>query len=461
MPRLFLLVLVLGAACPARASGQSNLADLDSSITSLADRVLGSVVHIESDAYAPVVDGFSESPLAVRSSAGSGVILTADGYIVTNAHVVASATRVWVRMARAAGPEGQSVLPQRGPRLEAVVAGLDTETDLALLKVEADSLPALELADSELVRQGQLVLAFGSPLGLENSVSMGIVSSAARQLEPEDRVIYIQTDAPINPGNSGGPLVDTSGRVVGINTMILSPSGASAGVGLAVPSNIVRSVVDQLRERGRFVRGDIGVNAQTITPEMAAGLGLEREYGVILSDVRPGGAAYAADLRIGDIVLSLDGKPMENARQFLVNLYGKPLDAAVPLEILRNGMTQTRFVIVRFEPDTPENVVRFLNMQQRRVVRLGVLAVPVDDNLRGFLPVSRLPGGVLVTGILLSGSAPRDVVATGDIIYSVNGQPVESVDQLEDVLGGIGTGQTAVLQIERGGRLSYVSARLN
>jgi S1-C subfamily serine protease len=210
--------------------------------------------------------------------------------------------------------------------------GVDKETDLAVLKMPQSGLPHLSLADSDRVKQGSIVLAFGNPLGLESSVTMGIVSATARQLRPEDPMIYIQTDCPINPGSSGGPLVDLRGNVVGINTFILSQSGGNEGIGFAAPSNIVRNVFDQIRRTGKVRRGTIGVHAQTITPELAAGLGLTTDWGVILGDVLPGGPADRAGLREGDVVLTLNGKVMENARQMEVNLYRQVVDERLPVK---------------------------------------------------------------------------------------------------------------------------------
>ena len=186
-----------------------------------------------------------------------------------------------------------------------------------------------------MLKPGQIVMAFGSPLGLNASVTMGVVSAVARQLEPEDPMIYVQTDAPINPGNSGGPLVDADGRVVGINTLIYSQSGGHEGIGFAAPSNIVRNVFDQIRKTGRVRRGEIGVITQTITPLIAEGLGLSQDWGVVDSDVDPNGPGGRAGLQAGDIVLALDGKPMENGRQFQVNFYTRGVGAPVTLEILR------------------------------------------------------------------------------------------------------------------------------
>src|SRR6185503_10080895 len=179
-------------------------------------------------------------------------------------------------------------------RLDAKIVGIDRESDLAVIRIEKTDLPHLRFGDSEELRQGQLVLAFGNPLGLANSVTMGVVSSIARQLKPDDPMIYIQTDAPINPGNSGGPLLDTEGRVVGINTFILSQSGGSEGIGFAIPSSIVHTVVEQIRKDGHVHRGQIGIRAQSITPSLAAGLGLKRDWGVFLGDVDPEGPADAA-----------------------------------------------------------------------------------------------------------------------------------------------------------------------
>ena len=217
------------------------------------------------------------------------------------------------------------------------IVGLDLETDLAVVKVGERNLPALSFGDSDALNAGQLVLAVGSPLGLHNSVSLGVVSAVARQLEPESPMIYVQTDASINPGSSGGALVDVRGRLVGINTMIVSRTGGSEGLGFAAPSNIVRTVCEQIRTFGRVRRGDIGIRAQTVTPELASGLSLPDEYHVILSDVVPGNPADVAGLRTGDLVITLDGKRMENGRQLQVNLYRRLIGDAVSFEVFRNA----------------------------------------------------------------------------------------------------------------------------
>jgi serine protease Do len=256
---------------PARAA--PDLSGLSRDLQALSERVKPAVVQVLITGYAP-----ADGQLVKQRASGSGVILDSDGYVITNAHVVQGARRVQVALAGlASGPPGaRSILKAPGRVVGAVVVGTDLETDLAVLKIDEKGLPVLTFGDSEALRPGELVLAFGSPLGLENSVTLGVVSAVARQVRPEDRMIYVQTDASINPGNSGGPLVDVEGRVVGINTFIYSQSGGSEGIGFAAPSNIVRNVFDQIRRTGRVHRGEIGVRVQTVTPTLAAGWGCAR-----------------------------------------------------------------------------------------------------------------------------------------------------------------------------------------
>ena len=240
-----------------------------------------------------LADGERGVFVAPSRGAGSGVIVDAAGYIVTNAHVVQGAHRIQVELpVRDSGVPGRSLVRPRPRLVGAQLVAIDEETDLAVVKVSERDLPALAFADSDMVRPGQIVMAFGSPLGLASSVSLGVVSAIARQLEAEDPMVYLQTDAPINPGNSGGPLVNLEGEIVGINALILSQSGGNEGLGFAAPSNIVRRVFEQIRQFGRVRRGEIGVRAQTITPLLAEGLQLGRDTGVVLSDVYPEGPGF-------------------------------------------------------------------------------------------------------------------------------------------------------------------------
>ena len=230
---------------PAEAVPPVSLNDFSSSLENLVNRVRPSVVQIYSTGYATSEesDSTTASLLSKQHSTGSGIILTEDGYIVTNAHVVKGARRIQVRLPSRSEASGRNVTMQpEGKLIEAKLVGLDRDIDVAVVKIEKTGLPFLAFGDSNRILQGELVMAFGSPLGLESSVSMGVVSSVARALHPDDMMVYIQTDAPINPGNSGGPLVDAQGRVIGINTFILTQSGGSEGLGFAIPSSIVKSV---------------------------------------------------------------------------------------------------------------------------------------------------------------------------------------------------------------------------
>ena len=241
-----------------------------------------------------------------RRSMGSGVVIAAGGYIMTNAHVVANARRVEVVLPGPRESGGVAQLASHGRRIDAAIVGVAKEIDLALLKIDAAlSPPPLPLADYDTVRQGQLVFAFGSPEGLRNSVTMGVVSAVARQPDVENPLVYVQTDAPINHGNSGGPLVDVEGRVVGINTFIVSDSGGSQGLGFAIPSALVGMAYPKLRRYGHLHRGEIGILLQTITPTLAGGLQLPQDWGAMISDVQPGSPAAAAGLQIADVVSQL------------------------------------------------------------------------------------------------------------------------------------------------------------
>jgi serine protease Do len=335
------LSLMASTAFGQTAPRAATAADLSSALEAAARLVAPAVVEIFTTWYEPgdgVLPRTADLVTTARAS-GSGVIVDADGYIVTNAHVVRGAHNVRVELA--VPSSGRSILATRSRTVTGQIVGVDQETDLAVIKVDATGLSALSFADSDDLEAGQVVLAVGSPMGLHNSVSLGVISAVARQLEPESPMIYVQTDASINQGSSGGPLVDLHGRIVGINTLIVSRAGGYEGLGFAAPSNIVRTVVEQLRKIGRVRRGDIGIRAQTVTPLLASGLRLARETGVLLADVIPGSPAARAGLAIGDVVLALDGKPMENGRQLQVGLYRHFVGDVVSLDVLRDERVLT------------------------------------------------------------------------------------------------------------------------
>jgi serine protease Do len=426
---------------------------LDGHLQALAREVAPSVVQVVASGYAPG----ARALLSRARSYGSGVVVDPDGWILTNAHVVEAAQTVHVALLRLREPgEEGSILRPRSRRLAARVVGVDQETDLAVLKVEATGLPALRLADSDSLRQGQLVLAFGSPLGLENSASLGVVSSVARQLEPDSPMIYVQTDASINPGNSGGPLVDLQGHMVGLNTLIATQSGGNEGIGFAAPSNIVRAVYEQLRSQGRVRRGVIGVRAQTITPALGDNLGLGVRSGVVLSDVRPGGPAEAAGLQIGDVVVSLDGKPMENARQLEVNVYQHALGDTVKLQVVRSGVRLDFQVTVVERAKDPERFTSLVTPERNLVPRLGVLAIELDPDLARAAGPLRRSEGVLVAARAGVSGGEDDELRPGDVIYAVNGVSVQDLRELRSAVARPAPGESLVFHVERGGELLYV-----
>jgi serine protease Do len=443
-----------------RDQALARLNDLSEYLEQLTQRVSPAVVAIMATGYTPLQQGDAPGTglLTRRQVGGSGVILDPDGYILTNLHVVEGAGRIRVRLPIPAGESpGESILKPQGMIVGARIVGVDRETDMAVLKVEVTGLPYLELADSDEVITGQLVFAFGSPLGLDNTVTMGIVSAVARQLRPEDPMIYIQTDAPINPGNSGGPLVDAEGRVIGINTLIISQSGGSEGLGFAAPSNIVRNVFQQIKMNGYVRRGMIGVNAQTISPTLAEGLGLARQWGVLLGDVYPRSPAQLAGLQIGDIVLSIDGKVMENGRQFDVNLYRTPVGATVTLEVLRGGETRTASVTVLEREDDPGRFSIMVSPEENLVPKLGILGVGLDQRIAAMIPGLRARAGVVVAARSPDAVYGRVALMPGDVIHSVNGEAITGLEQLRTVLGRIGIGEPVVLQLERRGQLQFMA----
>lgn len=434
------------------------LQQASASLEVLSKRVSRSVVQIFSRGYSP--DGDREhgnTDLLLRGlTSGSGIIIASDGWIVTNAHVVQGGRRIRVQLNSEAVLSAPSDGGSSRALFDAKLVVADRETDLALLKIDATDLPTLELSDSSDLKQGQLVLAFGSPLGFDNSVSMGIVSSVARQPDPDSPTIYVQTDAAINPGNSGGPLVDTSGRVVGINTLILTQSGGNEGIGLAIPSNVVRSVYNQVRSEGHVHHHEIGVSARNITPALASGLGLDREGGILVEDVIPGAPAASFGLMPGDIVLSVNEKRVQNIRQFSLALYSFAVGQKATLEIQRGKQTITYQIPVREKQDVQERLADLVTREQAKIPQLGILALTLDETLVRMLPPLRNRFGVVVAGKETYGAYEGEGPLPGDVIYSVNGTPVDSVDSLRSALDVLKTADAIVLQAERAGSLHYL-----
>ncbi|MFO1450327.1 MAG: DegQ family serine endoprotease [Opitutaceae bacterium] len=358
-----------------------------------------------------------------QSGLGSGVIISADGYIATNNHVVQGADVVTVSL-------------DDGRELSAKVVGRDPQTDVAVIKVDAEGLPAITFADSTKIEVGDRVLAIGNPFGIGETVTTGIVSAKGRRpglgLDYED---FIQTDAAINPGNSGGALVDIQGRLIGINTAILSRSGGFQGVGLAVPANLVGHVANSLVQHGKVVRGYLGVGAQDVTPALAEHLGLKARSGALVSDVAPGSPAAKAGLESGDVITSVNGEKVEDANRLTFAIGAISPGTKVDLGILRDGKAKQVDVTTIERPKTGRGGRGFGDPSEdlAKSDDVGVLnGVAVGDLDAETRRSMNLPGrvrGAVITDVDADSAAARAGLRTGDVILEINRQPVTSAEE--------------------------------
>jgi serine protease Do len=445
-------------ASDARAAATDTLEKLNSALESLAARVSPAVVQILVTGYGPLrEEDRSQTAFIVRQKAvGSGVIVDSSGYIMTNAHVVEGAQRIRVALPLPMGDSAGQVPIGKRRILEARLVGQHKDTDLALLKIDETDLPTLALL-SQRAHVGQLVFAIGSPEGLQNSVTMGVVSALARQPDATKPLTYLQTDAPINPGNSGGPLVDMNGAVVGINTFILSQGGGSEGLGFAIPARVVDFVYHSLRKYGHVHKVEIGAGAQEITPTLAEGLHLPQHWGVLVDDVTPDGPAAAAGLKVQDIILSADDRRIETLPSLSAALYLHRIDQVVKLEILRGTERKTLYVPAIESRDHMDELLDAVNPENSLIPRLGVLAIDLTPELRPRLGALRIPSGVVVVGRAADLIMPDTGLQAGDIIHQLNTTPIDSMDTLRTAVGVLKTGDAVVLQVERDGGLQYVS----
>lgn len=455
-------------SAPAESSRAGLLSQFSDSLDSLTSRVSPAIVQVQVAGFGTLDAEKSHGEAAIigrQRALGSGVIVDPDGYIITNAHVVKGAQRIRVLLTPPATGESQVRatlgLSERIPPLDAKIVGVAEQTDIALLKVDAKNLPTLAFADYTKLKKGQIVLAFGNPEGLENSVTMGVVSAVARQANPSVPLVYVQTDAPINPGNSGGPLVNTDGEIVGINTFILSESGGSQGLGFAIPSSVVQFTYEQLRKYGHTHRSMIGADMQDITPELAAGLKLPREQGVIVSDVQPGGPADKAGLHVQDIVLSLDGRSIGSVPLAAMIISTRPADAVIDAEILR-GMDRVSLQIpVAQNRSEVDESLDLGDPTKSLITRLGIFGVEITDKLAAQLPDLRAPSGVIVAAMAANLLEVETDLQPGDVIHALNGQKIETLDALRQGLRVIPSGSPGVLQIERDGKLMYITFEMD
>jgi serine protease Do len=442
------------------------LHQLSRSVEELVKRVSPSVVQVLVTGLGPTEEGAgSEAALVIGRlrSLGSGVIIDPEGYILTNAHVLRGAQRVQVVLPSPIASVSPNLanLSARGRTLDARIVGQSREIDLAVLKIKGKDLPALPIGKYTNLRQGEVVLALGSPGGLQNSVTMGVVSAVARQPDPDNPMVYIQTDAPINPGNSGGPLVDVDGNLVGVNTFILSQSGGNEGLGFAIPSGVVAVAYPQLRKFGHLHPGEIGIHAQTITPNLAAGLGLPMDQGVIVSDVMPGSPAETAGLKIQDIILSLDDKPVGSLPVFGLYMLMSRAGDRMKVQVLRGGEKMEMEAAVTEHEHSVDLLAGLVDPQKNLISKLGILGIEINTKTAQMLPGLREASGVIVAARVAGFSGEENSLAVGDVIHAINGMTVIDLDFLRSTLEAIKPNSPVALHIEREGILMYTAFRMD
>jgi serine protease Do len=462
-----LIVALLFASCawaqnPQTTRSADALHQLNDSVEALVQRVSPSVVQILVSGYGSTEDsgqGQMSVVIGRQRVIGSGVIVDPEGYIVTNAHVVKGAEKIEVIVPPAllADKQPGDAQDAREHNYDARIIGVARQLDLAVIKIEAHKMPAIPIRKSVQPRQGEMVFAFGSPQGLRNSVTMGVVSAVARQPDPDSPQVYVQTDTPINPGNSGGPLVNADGDLVGINTFILSSSGGNQGLGFAIPAGVVAFAYPQLLKYGHIHEPEIGAILQTITPELAAGLHLQRDYGVIASDVVPGGPADHAGLRIQDIIISLDGTPTASLPLFGQSLYMHGTGDHAKLEVLRGTQHLQLDISLEERPHKVDSLADSVDPVKNLVAPLAILGVEITPDLAHSLPDLRIPSGVIVAAKTLGAGSGEVPLQTGDVIHGVNGITITSLTDLRDGLNKLASGDAVALLIERYGQLIYVS----
>ena len=373
-----------------------------------------------------------------QNELGTGFVIDREGFILTNNHVVEQTEDLKVRFS----DEKQ---------YNARVIGRDPKTDLALIKIDVpEPLTPLTLGDSDSLQVGDWVVAIGNPFGLGNTVTAGIVSAKYRQIGGGPYDNFIQTDAPINPGNSGGPLLDLDGKVIGVNSAIFSQDGGNIGIGFAIPINMAKQLLPQLRE-GRVRRSWLGVMVQNITPELKSKLSLGTDQGALVSDVEAGGPAEKAGLKRGDVILKFDGKVIRSSRDLPFVVASTPIGKKVAVEVMRDGQRMTLQVTTEeLQEETEEEP------SGKTATRLGMEVQEISPEMAQNYGLSRT-SGVIVVGVENGSPAEEAGLIAGDIIVELDKKPVKDIATLENLLSGINAGQTILFLIDRGGTTIFVT----
>ncbi len=372
-----------------------------------------------------------------RQSLGSGFIVDRDGYIITNNHVVEKAEEIKVKLSD-------------GREFKAKVVGRDPKTDLALIKIAStfENLPVIELGDSDKMRVGDWVLAIGNPFGLEHTVTQGIISATGRVLGSGPYDNFIQTDAPINPGNRGGPLVNLKGEVIGINSAIIS---GGQGLGFAIPSSLAKSIVTQLREKGKVIRGWVGVTIQLVTPDIAKSFGLKEARGALVSDVFQGGPADKGGLKLGDIIVAFNNKNVKSSNDLPRIVAETPVGKDVDVEVIRNGKEE--HLKVRVEELTEQ---RMAVQTQAPVQSFGMKLDDITPQWQKTIGI-RERAGVVVVGVDPGSIAAEAGIQSGDVIAEVNRNPVRNLAEFNVTMSKTGKGEPFLFLLKRGGQTFFVT----
>jgi serine protease Do len=376
--------------------------------------------------------GENPHQMPMQQGVGSGFVISSDGYILTNNHVVDDANQIKIKLAD-------------GKEYDAKVVGRDPKTDLALLKAEgASNLQPLRLGDSDSLKVGNWVVAVGSPFGLEQTVTAGIVSAKGRVIGSGPYDNFIQTDASINPGNSGGPLLNTDGQVIGINTAIFSQSGGNVGIGFAIPVNMAKEIVPQLKEKGHVTRGWLGVGIQKITPELAKSFGLKDEKGALVSQVVKGGPADKAGIETGDVIVEFDGKIVADSNDLPRMVAPLPVGKTVSVKVSRSGNVADREVKIGQLEEQKEEVA---NASTRKP--LGMTVQNITPEIAKGLGL-KSETGVVVANVIPGSPAAQADIRSGDVIQQVNKKPVKNVEDFKQRIENAKDQETVLLLIQRG-----------
>lgn len=429
------------------------LRQYDGALDTVVEKVLPAVVRIEVSSFGRSEDskyGRDADVISRQHVLGSGIVVDPDGYIMTNAHVVVGAQRIRVTIA----PTVVEVIaggatPVRQQRVyDAKIIAFDRQVDLALVKIEETGLAFIPLREQYSVRLGQIVLAIGSPEGLDHTVTRGIVSAVGRQVDPDKPSVHVQTDAPINPGSSGGALIDRDGNLIGLNTFKITEGNASEGLGFAIPEPVVRVSYKEFREHGHLRRPTIKAHVQAITPDLAAGLKLPRDTGVVISDVESGGPADKAGIQSADVIAKVNQQEIDSLPRFSAALLMSERDGAIELEVLRGLEVKKISVIAVEDTKRTDTMADLVEPQNSLIVPLGVFVLELTDKIAESLPGLRSSKGLVVAAKVDYTPKIDADLQVGDIIRSINRIPLNHPEDLRAEIARYQPGAAIVLEIE-------------